>query len=110
MATATTRRPARLAPAATRNGKIVVTDGPFVETKEMLGGILIGLLASFSDGYLNARWTALWTSLIVCALSLILWFRFDRSSAEFQFVEQVAWLPEFGARDVRVIRLSGLTQ
>jgi NADH-quinone oxidoreductase subunit M len=44
----------------------------------------------------NARWTALWTSLIVLVLSLILWVRFDRSSAEFQFEEQLSWLPEFG--------------
>jgi NADH-quinone oxidoreductase subunit M len=44
----------------------------------------------------NARWTALWTSLIVLALSLILWARFDPSTAEFQFVERVDWLGEFG--------------
>ncbi len=44
----------------------------------------------------NARWAALWTSLLVLGLSLILWFRFDRGSADFQFVESVSWLPEFG--------------
>lgn len=44
----------------------------------------------------NARWTALWTSLIVLALSLILFVRFDRAEAGFQFVESVSWLPEFG--------------
>ncbi|MBK1656716.1 NADH-quinone oxidoreductase subunit M [Paracraurococcus ruber] len=44
----------------------------------------------------NARWTALWTSLIVFLLSLILWVRFDASSAGFQFEEKLAWLPEFG--------------
>ena len=44
----------------------------------------------------NARWTALWTSLITFALSLVLWARFDRGSAEFQFVEQLDWLPDFG--------------
>ena len=44
----------------------------------------------------NARWTALWTSLITFGLSLILWFRFDKSTADFQFVEEVSWLPEFG--------------
>ncbi len=44
----------------------------------------------------NARWTALWTSLITFGLSLILWFRFDKSTADFQFVERVDWLPEFG--------------
>ena len=44
----------------------------------------------------NARWTALWTSLITLALSLILWFRFDQGTAEFQFMEEAEWLPEFG--------------
>jgi NADH-quinone oxidoreductase subunit M len=44
----------------------------------------------------NARWTALWTSLLVFLLSLILWFRFDRSSPDFQFVEQATWLPSYG--------------
>jgi NADH-quinone oxidoreductase subunit M len=44
----------------------------------------------------NARWTALWTSLITFALSLVLWVRFDKSSAEFQFMERVDWLPDFG--------------
>jgi NADH-quinone oxidoreductase subunit M len=44
----------------------------------------------------NARWTALWTSLITFALSLLLWTRFDQSSAEFQFVERAEWLPDFG--------------
>ena len=44
----------------------------------------------------NARWTALWTCLITFALSLVLWVRFDKSSAEFQFVERVDWLPDFG--------------
>jgi NADH-quinone oxidoreductase subunit M len=44
----------------------------------------------------NARWTALWTSLIVFVLSLLLWMKFDRSSPGFQFVENVNWLPEYG--------------
>jgi len=44
----------------------------------------------------NARWTALWTSVIVFALSLILWARFDTESAGFQFVERAAWLEGLG--------------
>ncbi len=44
----------------------------------------------------NARWTALWTSLVVFVLSLVLWQKFDRSFAGFQFVESVAWMPEVG--------------
>ena len=44
----------------------------------------------------NARWAALWTSLIVFAVSLVLWARFDVAEAGFQFREDVSWLPEFG--------------
>ena len=41
-------------------------------TGAMLGGILIGLLASYSDGYLNSRWTDAW---VFATLVLILVFR-----------------------------------
>jgi NADH-quinone oxidoreductase subunit M len=44
----------------------------------------------------NARWTALWTSLVVFALSLVLWVKFDQSNGGFQFVESVAWVPQVG--------------
>jgi NADH-quinone oxidoreductase subunit M len=41
----------------------------------------------------NARWIALWTSLVVMVLSFVLWADFDTNSANFQFVEQMVWLP-----------------
>jgi len=41
-------------------------------TGAMLGGFLIGLLAAFSDGYMDARWTNLW---VFATLVLILIFR-----------------------------------
>ncbi len=44
----------------------------------------------------NARWAALWTSLAVFVISLAIWFGFDRSSAEMQFVERHAWIPGYG--------------
>src|SRR5712672_3162703 len=40
----------------------------------------------------NARWVALWTTLITFAISLMLVWRFDPGSAEFQFVEKKPWL------------------
>ena len=40
----------------------------------------------------NARWAALWTTLVTFAVSLILVWRFDPASPEFQFVEKAAWL------------------
>ncbi len=43
----------------------------------------------------NARWAALWTSLIVFAISLKLWWDFDPAQAGYQFNESVSWLPDF---------------
>ncbi|MXP63202.1 NADH-quinone oxidoreductase subunit M [Roseomonas sp. M0104] len=59
-------------------------------------GILLFIRGEEAVVASNARWTALWTSLITFALSLILWFQFDKTTAEFQFVEQINWMPEFG--------------
>jgi NADH-quinone oxidoreductase subunit M len=44
----------------------------------------------------NARWTALWTSLIVLVLSIVLWVKFDQDEPGFQFLEELPWLPEYG--------------
>ena len=41
----------------------------------------------------NARWIALWTSLITFALSIPLWTGFDAKSTDFQFVERAEWMP-----------------
>src|SRR3954466_5131025 len=40
----------------------------------------------------NARWIALWTTLITFVVSLILVWRFDPSQPDFQFVEKAPWL------------------
>jgi NADH-quinone oxidoreductase subunit M len=44
----------------------------------------------------NARWAALWTSLVVFVVSLPLWFAFDRTNVGFQFVERSVWIPGYG--------------
>ncbi len=44
----------------------------------------------------NARWAALWTSLVVFGFSLILWVKFDPAQAGYQFTESVDWMPGFG--------------
>jgi NADH-quinone oxidoreductase subunit M len=38
------------------------------------------------------RWAALWTTLVTFAVSLVLVWRFDAASPEFQFVEKHPWL------------------
>jgi NADH-quinone oxidoreductase subunit M len=40
----------------------------------------------------NARWVALWTTIVTFAVSLVLVWRFDAASPEFQFVERSPWL------------------
>ncbi len=42
------------------------------------------------------RWFALVWSVVELALTLVLWIWFNSSSADFQFVERHAWIPEFG--------------
>ena len=56
------------------------------------GAAFIALLRDDDAGVRNARWAALWTTLITFAISLVLIWRFDASSADFQFVEKAPWL------------------
>jgi len=58
----------------------------------LVGAFFIALLPEDEAGIRNARWWALWTTLITFIISLILIWRFDPSSADFQFVEKHAWL------------------
>lgn len=44
----------------------------------------------------NARNVALLTSVATFLLSLGVWAGFDNSTADFQFVEQAAWMPQWG--------------
>jgi NADH-quinone oxidoreductase subunit M len=63
----------------------------------LVGGAFIMSIRGDDDTVAsNARWAALWTSLIVFLLSLTLWFRFDVTEAGYQFTESHDWLPEFG--------------
>jgi NADH-quinone oxidoreductase subunit M len=58
----------------------------------VVGALFIAFLRDDEAGVQNARWVALWTTLITFAISLILLWRFDYSSADFQFVEKQPWL------------------
>src|SRR5690242_18203126 len=65
----------------------------------VVGSLMIVILRGDSEAVArNARFIALWTTLLTFLLSLLLWFRFDRTSADFQFVEQAAWIPAFGIK------------
>ena len=56
------------------------------------GALFIAFLRDDEAGGRNARWVALWTTLITFAISLILVWRFDPSTADFQFLEKRPWL------------------
>src|SRR5437870_3556703 len=59
----------------------------------LVGALLIVMIGGDGEPEKrNARWMALWTTLITFAISLILLYRFDPSSPEFQFVERRPWL------------------
>ena len=58
----------------------------------ILGALFIATLGDDEAGVRNARWAALWTTLVTFAISLILIWRFDPSTADFQFVEKRPWL------------------
>ena len=56
--------------------------------------LLIFLRGSDEAAKRNARWIALWTTLITLGVSLVLVARFDSSNSGFQFVEHHPWLSD----------------
>jgi NADH-quinone oxidoreductase subunit M len=59
----------------------------------LLGALLVYLVRGEDDAAKrNARWIALWTTLITFAVSMLLAVRFDPTVADFQFVEKANWL------------------
>ncbi|MEJ2609579.1 MAG: NADH-quinone oxidoreductase subunit M [Candidatus Thiodiazotropha sp.] len=59
----------------------------------ILGGFMV--LAS-GDREANAtKWTALIIAMLTFVVSLPLWFAFDSSTAQMQFVERIPWIPSF---------------
>ena len=60
----------------------------------LFGALLVMLLVRGNERLARgtARWVALWTTLVTFAISLVMVWHFDASSAEFQFVEKLNWL------------------
>lgn len=61
----------------------------------IVGGLVV--LALGESRVALGRWVALGTSLVALALSVPLYQGFDTSTASFQFVEQLPWIPAFNA-------------
>jgi NADH-quinone oxidoreductase subunit M len=60
----------------------------------LAGAVLLFMTGRGQDKLV--RNIALGVSLATFALSLLMWMKFDPASADYQFVERHAWLPEFG--------------
>ena len=60
----------------------------------VVGGVLV-LAISDDRNADRARWTALGVSVTTFLLSIPLWSRFDRTSADMQFVERTPWIERF---------------
>jgi NADH-quinone oxidoreductase subunit M len=62
----------------------------------LLGALLLFLVRDDEANEGLIRNIALGVSLVVFAVTLLLWARFDPASADFQFVERYQWIPAFG--------------
>jgi NADH-quinone oxidoreductase subunit M len=59
----------------------------------IIGALLLAMLKGADEAAKkNARWIALWTTLVTFALSLVLVVQFDPGNSGFQFVEHRPWL------------------
>lgn len=74
----------------------MMTDWPILSAVTFLpliGAAFIFLIRGDDDAaHQNARYVALWTTTITFLISMLIWFDFDNSTADFQFVEKHAWL------------------
>jgi NADH-quinone oxidoreductase subunit M len=71
----------------------------FIVFLPLAGALLVLLAGGRGDGTSSeplVRRLALAVSLLTFAATLVLWWRFDPASADYQFVERRAWMPAFG--------------
>lgn len=62
----------------------------------LLGALLIALSSRSGSDASEAKYIALFTTLVTFSTSLMLWIGFDAKSAEFQFVEKHEWFTDAG--------------
>jgi NADH-quinone oxidoreductase subunit M len=62
----------------------------------LVGAVFILLLRGENEVVARqARYVALWTTLVTFLLSLVIWFRFETGTSTFQFEERFDWLPQY---------------
>lgn len=59
----------------------------------IFGPLVAAAVAAFIRGERLLRWWTLASTTMIAVVSLPLWWWFDATTAKFQFVEQVAWIP-----------------
>jgi NADH-quinone oxidoreductase subunit M len=62
----------------------------------IVGALVLLFVPNDEHGDGTVRAVALVVSLLVFAETLLLWYHFNASSAEFQFIERHPWIPTFG--------------
>lgn len=74
----------------------MMTDWPILSAVTFLpliGAAFIFLIRGETEGaQQNARYVALWTTVITFLISLLIWVDFNNATADFQFVERHDWL------------------
>lgn len=73
-----------------------MTDWPILSAVTflpLLGALFILVIGSNDEiASRNARFVALWTTVVTFLVSLLIWINFDPTTADFQFVEKAEWL------------------
>ena len=58
----------------------------------LIGAAIVLTLGNDETGARNARWTAMWATLITFVLSIYAWAQFDIAKSGFQLVEKKSWI------------------
>ena len=63
----------------------------------LIGALIIFFMrGSHEEIARTSRWIALWTSVVVFGLSVVMWSEFDPTNTGYQFVQQSNWFSAFG--------------
>ena len=61
----------------------------------LLGALVILLIKEDENSVNNIKKVALWTSIGVFLLSLLIWLQFDNNNGSYQFEEKFRWFNDF---------------
>ena len=61
----------------------------------LIGALIISFIKETDDSNANIKWATLWTSLGTFILSCLIWFLFDKSNSNYQFIEKYHWFSDF---------------